>query len=61
MSPENAMQDRFDQFDDMIRSARNDERDAIAAEVRRYAAFYRQGSDGRNTFIMLAEWIDGRP
>jgi hypothetical protein len=36
------------------------EREAIAAEARRYASHYPQGSDGRNTFILLAEWIEAR-
>lgn len=33
---------------------------AIASEARRYAAMYPQSSDGRNTFILLAEWIEAR-
>ncbi|HLP70433.1 MAG TPA: hypothetical protein VK181_23245 [Rhizobium sp.] len=37
-----------------------EERDAIAAEARRYAGFYPEASDGRNTFILLAEWIEAR-
>lgn len=36
------------------------ERDAISAEARRYASHYPQSSDGRNTFVMLAEWIENR-
>jgi hypothetical protein len=36
------------------------ERDAIAEEARRYAGFYPEGSDGRNTFIIFAEWIERR-
>jgi Lar family restriction alleviation protein len=36
------------------------ERKAISEEARRYASHYPQSSDGRNTFIMLAEWIDQR-
>lgn len=36
------------------------ERAAIAAEARRYAGHYPEASDGRNTFIMLAEWIERR-
>lgn len=36
------------------------ERNAIADEARRYAAFYPQSSDGKNTFILLAEWIEAR-
>jgi hypothetical protein len=37
------------------------EREAIANEARRYAGHYPQSSDGRNTFILLAEWIEARP
>jgi len=37
-----------------------DELDAIEAEARRYAAHYPQGSDGRNTFVMFAEFVAGR-
>lgn len=36
------------------------ERKAIADEVARYADFYQPHSDGRNTFVMLTDWIDGR-
>ncbi len=36
------------------------ERAAIAAEARRYAEFYPQSSDGRNTFVMFAEWVEDR-
>jgi len=39
---------------------RDEEREAIAAEARRYASFYPEGSDGRNTFILFAEWIENR-
>lgn len=34
--------------------------EAIAAEARRYAGFYPQGSDGQNTFVMFAEWVEQR-
>lgn len=37
-----------------------EERRAIADEARRYAGHYPQASDGRNTFILLAEWIEAR-
>lgn len=37
------------------------ERKEIAEQARRYAGHYKEGSDGRNTFIMLAEWIEARP
>lgn len=30
----------------------------IAEEARRYASHYPQSADGRNTFIMFAEWVD---
>lgn len=30
-----------------------------AAEARRYAAMYKEGSDGRNTFIIFADVLDG--
>ena len=36
------------------------ERKEIAEQARRYAGHYKEGSDGRNTFIMLAEWIEAR-
>jgi len=37
------------------------ERKAIAAETRRYAShYYPAHSDGRYTFVMLADWIDAR-
>ena len=36
------------------------ERDACAAKAREFAAHYPQGSDGRNTFVLLAEWIENR-
>lgn len=36
------------------------ERDACALKAREYAGHYPQGSDGRNTFVMLAEWIENR-
>ena len=36
------------------------ERKEIAEQTRRYAGHYKEGSDGRNTFIMLAEWIEAR-
>ena len=37
------------------------ERKEIAEQARRYAGHYKEGSDGRNTFVMLAEWIEARP
>lgn len=36
------------------------EREAIETQARHYALHYSEGSDGRNTFILLAEWIASR-
>lgn len=36
------------------------EREACAAMARECAAHYPPGSDGRNTFILLADWIENR-
>jgi hypothetical protein len=36
------------------------EREACASKAREFAAHYPVGSDGRNTFIILAEWIENR-
>jgi Lar family restriction alleviation protein len=36
------------------------EREIIAENAREWAGHYAQGSDGRNTFILLAEWIEKR-
>jgi len=36
------------------------ERKACAAMAREYAEHYPPGSDGRNTFVILAEWIENR-
>lgn len=36
------------------------EREACASKSREFAAHYPQSSDGRNTFILLAEWIESR-
>lgn len=36
------------------------ERAACAQQAREYASHYLPGSDGRNTFIILAEWIENR-
>ncbi len=40
--------------------ARADERKAIAAKAREYASHYPPSSDGMNTFVILAEWIENR-
>ncbi len=36
------------------------ERNIIALEARRYASFYPEASDGRNTFVGFAEWVELR-
>lgn len=36
------------------------ERKAIADKAREYAEHYPPHSDGRNTFVLLAEWIEAR-
>jgi hypothetical protein len=32
----------------------------IEAEARRYADMYPQSSDGRNTFVIFADWVSSR-
>lgn len=36
------------------------EREVIANKARQFAGHYPEASDGRNTFILLAEWIEAR-
>lgn len=43
-----------------IDNAVRGERAAISARAREISGHYEVGSDGRNTFILLAEWIEGR-
>ncbi len=43
-----------------LEQARKEEREAIAEKARQLADHYPQSSDGRNTFILLAEWIEAR-
>lgn len=45
---------------DQVREAVAAERKACADKAREFADHYDQGSDGRNTLIMLAEWIENR-
>lgn len=45
---------------DYLRAAIAAEREACAAKAREFAGHYLEGSDGRNTFILLAEWIERR-
>lgn len=46
----------------MVREIRDGraEIEAIAARAREIAGHYPQSSDGRNTFILFAEWIEDR-
>jgi hypothetical protein len=41
-------------------SALDAEREAIADEARRYAGLYPEASDGRNTFLMFADFVERR-
>lgn len=43
-----------------LREALEAERTAIASKARFFADFYPTCSDGRNTFILFAEWIEDR-
>lgn len=45
---------------DYLRAAVAAEREACASKAREFAGHYPEGSDGRNTFILLAEWIERR-
>jgi hypothetical protein len=36
------------------------ERKEISEQARRYAGYYLEGSDGYNSFTILAEWIEAR-
>lgn len=37
-----------------------EEREAIENRLREVAAHYRPGTDGRNTFVMVADWVSAR-
>lgn len=54
------LRDKAEAENERLRAARLVELETIANEARRYASFYPQGSDGRNTFVMLAEWVEAR-
>ncbi|UFX42014.1 hypothetical protein HAP47_0022240 [Bradyrhizobium sp. 41S5] len=41
-------------------AALRDEQIAIAGKAREWAENYSQGSDGRNTFVLFAEWVERR-
>lgn len=45
---------------DVARVALDAERHIIAQEARRYAGHYPEASDGRNTFIIFAEYVESR-
>jgi hypothetical protein len=46
--------------DEIVTRAVAAEREACAGKAREIAAHYPEASDGRNTFIILAEWIEKR-
>lgn len=46
--------------DDAGVAALNVERETIAQKAREWAAHYSPSSDGRNTFVMFAEWVEER-
>jgi hypothetical protein len=39
-------------------AARKAEREMIANKAREWAAHYPEASDGRNTFVLFAEWVE---
>lgn len=45
---------------DVLRTCLYRDRKINADKAREFASHYPQGSDGRNTFIILAEWIESR-
>ncbi|TBG78585.1 hypothetical protein ELG76_04005 [Rhizobium leguminosarum] len=45
---------------DRLREALRAEHEFLSQEARRYASFYSESSDGRNTFIIFAEMIERR-
>lgn len=49
-----------DRADEDTAAAVATERMECAAKARQFAACYPDSSDGRNTFILLAEWIERR-
>ena len=71
--PNNQMEDLFDALEQALsersltEQSRIDEavakeRERCEQEARRYAGFYQPHSDGRNTFVLLADFIaEGRP
>lgn len=46
--------------DALLAAERSAERNACAAKAREFASHYPVGSDGRNTLMILAEWIEKR-
>ena len=49
-----------DQAAEDVAAAVKAEREACAQKAREFARHYDEGSDGRNTFVILAEWIETR-
>lgn len=48
------------QIEDAISAVKGAEQHVIAQKAREWAAHYSQASDGRNTLILFAEWVEGR-
>lgn len=60
-----AREDLFPAMSSRIKAEREQARrqafDEVGKKAREYAAHYPEASDGRNTFIIFAEWAEGRP
>jgi len=44
----------------LVRTTLDLERQIVADKAHEWAAHYSEGSDGRNTFVLLAEWVESR-
>ncbi|BCH33179.1 hypothetical protein MesoLjLc_51090 [Mesorhizobium sp. L-8-10] len=60
-----AIESRAIQIADEINAGRaansiDAEREVIANRAREIAGHYPEASDGRNTFVLFAEWVEGR-
>lgn len=54
-----AAAEMIEALDDALEAV-NAERNVIAEKAREWAGHYSPGSDGRNTFVLFAEWIERR-
>lgn len=55
-----AINDTDEDAESIIARAIMAEREVIANKAREWAGHYPPHSDGRNTFVLLAEWIEAR-